>query len=106
MHSRFGTYIGAASYSNYLPLWQVQAVEALAGVNEIMTLDEEIFFLEPVQCIPHGPGWQGGLADEILLRQKAAVFQHFVYELCRGGQVPDSSDVIIHVCVYNKNDPS
>ena len=97
---------GAASYSNHLPLWLVQAVETLAGVNEIMTLDEDLFFLEPVQCVPHGPGRQGGLADEILLCQLAAVFKHFVHELCRWRQVPDVSGVVILVCVYDKNDPS
>ncbi len=71
-----------------------------------MTLDEELFILEPVQCVPHGPGWQGGLADEILLCQLATILKHFIHELCRWRQVPDSSDVIIPVCVYNKNDPS
>jgi len=96
----------AASYSNHLPLWRIQAVEALPGVDEIKTLDKEFFFLEPVQCVPHGPWGQGGLADEFLLRQLAAVFKHFVHELSRWRQVPDSSGVVIPVCVYNKNDPS
>ena len=71
-----------------------------------MALDKELFFLEPVQCVPDGPGWQGGLADEILLRQLAAVFKHFIHELCRWRQVPDLSDVAILAGVYNKNDPS
>jgi len=71
-----------------------------------MTLDEEIFFPEPVQRIAHRPGWQGGLADEILLRQLAALFKHFVHELCRWRQVPDFSDGAIFIGVYNKNDPS
>jgi hypothetical protein len=95
-----------ASYSNHLPPGQVQAIQALAGIGKIMTLDKELFFLQPVQCIPHGPGGQGGFADEILLRQLAAVFKHFVHELCRWGQVPDSADIAILVCSYNKNDPS
>jgi hypothetical protein len=38
----------AASYSNHLPLWLVQAIQALPGVNEIMALDKELFILEPV----------------------------------------------------------
>ena len=71
-----------------------------------MTLNEEFFVLEPVQCVSHSPGWQGGLADEILLRQLAAMFKHFVHELCRWRQVPDLSDIAILVCIYNKNDPS
>ena len=96
----------AASYSNHLLPGQVQAVEALAGVNEIVTFDQKIFFPEPVQGVSHSPGWQRGLADEILLCQLAAVFKYFVYEFCRWGQVPDSSGVVILVCSYNKNDPS
>ena len=44
-----------ASSSNHLRTWLVKAVEALAGVDEIMALDKELFFLEPVQCVPHGP---------------------------------------------------
>jgi hypothetical protein len=35
----------AASYNNHLPLWLVQAVQALPGVDEIMALDKELFFL-------------------------------------------------------------
>ena len=97
---------GTASYGNHLLRWLVQAVQALPGVNEIVALDKKFFFPEPVQCVPHGPGRQGGLADEILLRQLAAVFKHFVHELCRWRQVPDPLDVIILVCSYNKNDPS
>ena len=97
---------GAASYSNHLPARLVQAVEALACVNKIMTLDEELFFLEPVQCVPHRPGGKGGLADEIFLCQLFPVFEHFVHELCRWRQVPDLSDNAILVCIYNKNDPS
>lgn len=34
-----------ASYGNHLPLWLVQAVQALPGVDEIMALDKELFFL-------------------------------------------------------------
>ena len=71
-----------------------------------MALDEELFFLEPVQRVPHGPGWQGGLAYEILLCQLAAVFEHFVHELCRWRQVPDASRFVIPVCGYDKDDPS
>ena len=97
---------GTASYRNHLLAGLVQAVEALACVNKIMTLDEELLILEPVQCVPHCPGWQGGLADEILLCQLAAVFKHFIHQLCRWRQVPDSPDVVIFMGVYNKNDPS
>ena len=43
---------GAASYSNHLGSRLVQPVETLAGVNEVMALDEELLFLEPVQCVP------------------------------------------------------
>ena len=71
-----------------------------------MTLDEEFFVLEPVQCVSHGPGWQGGLADEVLLGQLITIFEHFEHELCRWRQMPDSSDVAILICIYNKNDPS
>jgi hypothetical protein len=95
-----------ASYCNHFLKGRVQAIQALAGIREIMTFDKELFILEPVQCVPHGPGWQRGLADEILLRQLAAIFEYFVHELCRGGQVPDSSDVVMFNGVYNKNDPS
>ena len=35
----------AASYGNHLPLWLVQAIQALPGVDEIMALDKELFFL-------------------------------------------------------------
>ena len=97
---------GAASYSNHLLAGLVQAIEALACVNKIMTLDEELFVLEPVQCVPPRPGGKGGLADEILLCQRITVFEHFVHELCRWRQVPDLSDIDILVCIYNKNDPS
>ena len=103
---RYGTYGGIASHRNQLLRWLDKAIEALTGINEIMTLDEELFILEPVQCVPHGPGGQGGLADEILLCQLAARLKHFVHELCRRGQVPDVSVWIIAVCGYNKNDPS
>ena len=71
-----------------------------------MTLDEKMFLPEPVKGIAHGPGGQGSLPDEILLRQLAALFQDFVHELCRWGQVPDLSDGVIPAGVYNKNDPS
>jgi len=97
---------GAISYCIHHPLWLVQAVQALPGVNKIMALDEDLFILQPVQCVPDGPGRQGGLADEILLCQLAAIFKHFVHELCRWRQVPDSPDVVIFIDVCNKNDPS
>ena len=97
---------GAASYSNDLLAGLVQAIKALACVNKIMTLDEKLFLFEPVQCVPHRPGWQGSLADEILLCQLITVFEHFVHELCRWRQVPDLSDIAILVWIYNKNDPS
>ena len=45
----------AASYGNHFLLWRVQAVQALPGVSEIMALDKDLFFLQPVQCIAHGP---------------------------------------------------
>ena len=45
----------AASYGDHLGGWPVQPVEALAGVNEVMALDEELLFLEPVQCVPDSP---------------------------------------------------
>jgi hypothetical protein len=96
----------AASYSNHLLAGLVQAIEALACVNKIMTLNEELFFPEPVECVPHRPGGKGGLADEIFLCELITVFEHFVHELCRWWQVPDLSDIAILVCIYNKNDPS
>ena len=72
-----------------------------------MALDEELLFLKPVQCVPDSPRRKGGLADEILLGELSARFQHFEYELCRWGQVPDLCDsAVIGVGVYNKNDPS
>ncbi len=96
----------AASYGHHLPGWQVQAVQALAGVGEIIALDQDLFCLQPVQGVAHGPGRQGGLADEVLLRQLAAMFEHFVHELCRWRQVPDLPSVAILAGVYDKNDPS
>ena len=39
----------------HLPWGYVQAIEALAGVNEIMALDKKLLFLEPVYCIPDSP---------------------------------------------------
>ena len=71
-----------------------------------MTLDQELLVLEPVNRVPNGSRRQGGLADEILLRELTARFQHFVHELCRWGQVPDIAFVFRYVGVYNKNDPS
>lgn len=96
----------AASYGNHLLAWRVQAVQALPGVTEIIALDKDLFCLQPVQCIAHGPGRQGGLADEILLGQLAAVFKHFVHALCRWRQVPDPSYGAILIGGYDKNDPS
>jgi len=46
---------GAASYSTHLGSWLVQPIEALAGVNEVVALDEELLILKPVQCVPDGP---------------------------------------------------
>jgi len=42
----------AASCGHTFPDGYVQAIEALACVNEIMALDKELFFLEPVYCVP------------------------------------------------------
>jgi hypothetical protein len=96
----------AVSYSNHLPLWLVQAIQALPGVNEIMALDKELFILEPVQCVPDSSRRQRSFRNDIFLRELSARFQHFVYELCRWRQVPDLFSGIIPVCVYDKNDPS
>ena len=71
-----------------------------------MPFDQELLILEPVDRIPDGSCRQGGLTDEILLGQLAAMFEHFIHELCRRRQVPDSSGCIILFGVYNKNDPS
>lgn len=98
---------GTASYGTYLGFRLIQPVKALAGVDEVMALDEKVLVLEPVQCVPDSPRRQGGFTDDILLGQLSARFQHFVYELGRWWQVPDQCySGVISVSVYDKNDPS
>ena len=102
-------YAEDASYSDHLFLWlRVQAVQALPGIDEIIMFDQELFILEPVQCISDSTGRQGGLTDEILLRQLTARFQHFIHELCRWRQVPDPCErsFIRAYVVFDKNDAS
>jgi hypothetical protein len=45
----------AASYGYTIPDGYVQAIEALACVNKIMTLDKKLLFFQPVYCIPDSP---------------------------------------------------
>ncbi len=85
---------------------RVQAVQALACVNEIVAFDKDLLIFEPVQGIADRTRWQSGLADEVFLGQLAARLEHFVHKLCRRGQVPDASCQVIPVCGYDKNDPS
>jgi hypothetical protein len=95
-----------ASYCHHLVSQGVQAIEALSCIREIVTLDKDMLFLQPAQGIPDCPRRERSLANEVLLRELAAILQNFVHKLCRWGQVPDLSWSIISVGGYNKNDPS
>lgn len=98
--------LNIASCRHHLFLLHDQAIEALAGVNEIVAFNKDVLIPEPVQCIPDRARRQGGLADEIFLGQLLSGLQYLVHKLCRRGQVPDTFCDINSVYGYDKNDPS
>lgn len=68
--------------SHHLPATVVQSEQALARILEIEALLQDIFFFQSVQGVSDCSCRKIGMLRNILLRQKAAGFQHFENKLC------------------------